>query len=184
MTETETETKAAIPASWEVEAGWYEPDRFYFRMAAGSKTTNVGARISVGLDRTVMEMMQEGISTGAFPYKTVSDFIKDAIIHRMYYLRHHYVSATRRNSLQQSLYREVGLEKMLGHQAAQRQYESTIEQNLFPTIEDYLKRGEDGKSRAVDLIHETLEYIESFTDPFWRAQYREKIIGKYGYLLG
>jgi len=173
----------ALPDDWQVETGWYDADRFYFRFETGARTTQVGARVSLGLQRGLNEMLQEALSTAAFPYKTGSDFVKDAIIHRLYYLRNQFTSNTRRMAMEQALSREVGLEKMLQHHAAQLQYEQTIDQVFVPTMESYLKRGDAGRRKAIEVLHETLEHIDNFTDEFWQEQYRAKVLEKYGNLL-
>lgn len=64
----------------------YDPNEFYIRSEKKGQSQSVTLRIVPELARSIAVTVQ----SGQYPYETNSDFIRDAIVHRMYWLAEHH----------------------------------------------------------------------------------------------
>lgn len=67
----------------------YDPNEFYIRSEKKGQSQSVTLRLQPDLARSIAVTVQ----SGQYPYHTNSDFIRDAIVHRMTYLAEQYNDA-------------------------------------------------------------------------------------------
>lgn len=162
--------------SWQTEPGdAYSPDRFYTRATDGKGHAEL---LHLKLPPELASALAQIVQSRAIPeYRTVQDLIRDAIVHRLHYLRESGLVDGAAGTV-------VGFEE-----AANRIAEFHRRMQKFEEVIDGLEKmvaslGHAGRDEAraavMDLYAQALAIQDS---RYWRERYVQEIKKRFGYLM-
>jgi len=169
-----------ITRSWDTlsdvgEQGKYSMDEYYCR---GSDKRGHSGQMALRLPPEVWGVMEELFQLRVFPYKTVQDLVRDAIVHRVYYLK----AVIQSDRVDQSFAQLMNIQVILKRQQDAQEYGELLKQ-LDTIVPNLIAKGPGGESEAAKMIKEIVKNIESMPEGFWRREYYKEITLRYGNLI-
>jgi hypothetical protein len=160
--------------TWQTESEGYSPDKFYTRATDGKGHSEV---VHLKLPPEITSVMAQIVQSRAIPdYRTAQDIIRDAIVHRLQYLRESGMVDGVTGTV-------AGFEE-----AAREVFDFYERMQAFKEIIDRAEKlvadvGRDSEEarRAVRKVYEAaLAIVDS---EYWRNRYLQEIEKRFGDLL-
>ena len=166
--------KPVDPSEWEPDRSSYNPDNFYtFSQDTKGHSNAIHVRVPPNIMGAVDELVQSKIFE---PLRTTSDFVRDAIHHRLHYLSERNNSTV--DSDVNSTLRAARL--MQAHIDALdnlREYRKIIE-----SAADAVNAVSDSKSEQKKLVNNLMSEVEDMP-AYWKNRYMQEIKQRFGHLL-
>lgn len=153
----------------------YNLDEFYCR---GSDKRGHSGQIALRIPPDVYGVIDTLFQTRKFPYKTLQDLIRDAIVHRAYHLR----SQLQDDKVDQQFIQILNLQNMLLREEHALEY-AEVFKKLENIVQSYTQDGYAGFNQAKKIVRESLEYAEAMTDSYWKNRFMTEIKDKYARYL-
>lgn len=126
---------------WSTDDPGYSPSKFYMR---GSDKQGHSANLRVHVPTYVAGRVQHIFDTHQFPYKTLQDFYRDAIYHRLYALEHDLFPFEQQDGLALAALRDEAQSVIERITTAK----STVD-SLEATVLQLVKLGEEDEARSM-----------------------------------
>lgn len=152
-------------SDWEVDSPGYSPEKFYTRSTdARGHTETMWLRLPPSLARVIAEVVQ---SRKIPQYRTAQDLVRDAIVHRLHYLKEKLPETG--TTVTQFL---IGMEDVLAHQRMMSDFEKKMEE-LSQTVQRLmLDSPNDGPALAKELVQNLYGEAAKIADhPYWRNKF-------------
>jgi|DewCreStandDraft_5_1066085.scaffolds.fasta_scaffold01803_14 hypothetical protein len=162
---------------WETETASYSPDKFYTKSTDGKGHSET---IYLKIHPTLARLMAEIIQSREIPeYRTAQDLIRDAVVHRIHYLRSRL--AEKKVTV---LKRIEAIQNLLAHEEMMAQYQEVIER-ASAVVRQLLQDPVPGaRDEARRIIRDLYGEIAGITDsPYWREKYLSRLAAEFGPLL-
>ena len=162
------------PSEWEPDLSSYSLDNFYI---AAQDTKGHGNTIHARVPPNIMRAVDELVQSKAFvQLRTSSDFVRDAIHHRLHYLSERNSSTV--DSEVNSILR--GMRLMQAHidkLDTLREYKKVID-----SAADAINAVSDSKSEQKKLVDNLMSEVSDMP-AYWRNRYTQEIKQRFGHLL-
>lgn len=164
--------------TWELDYPEYSPDNFYTRATDGKGHSEL---VHVKLPPHVASALAAIVQSRAVPeYRTTQDLIRDAVVHRLHYLR----SSGAAEGIDSIVRFEESARKTLWHQERMKALEEIVTQ-AASTARELATSGPQGKEEARKMIQDLYAQILEIKDsPFWRDRYLSELKSRLGPLMG
>jgi hypothetical protein len=153
----------------------YDPDKLYTR---GVDSRGHSAIVHLRVLPDVVSQIEKVVQSRALPYQTTQDVIRDAIVHRLHYLR----QRLRRNNVDIAYARILNLHRVL-EEEDRKQEQDALLGRLTNIVNNHLSRGEMGRAAAAQLVEDFISDAESLPESYWRSQLLAELRQRFGYLL-
>jgi len=163
-----------VDKSWELEhPDDCSPDRFYTKATDNHGHSElVHLKVPPGTLSTIAQIVQ----SRAIPeYRTSHDLIRDAIVHRLHYLRESGLVDGVANTL-------AGFEELANELFKLQQHMESFEGIMRQTEDWVAKLGRDSE-KARDMVRRLYARALAIDDGYWRNRYIEEIERKFRLLL-
>ncbi len=160
--------------SWEVDrADDYSPDKFYIKATDDHGHSEL---VHLKVPPGVLSAIAQIVQSRAIPeYRTSQDLIRDAIIHRLHYLRDSGLVDGVAGTL-------AGFEEFAEDLFKLQEHMQSFE-GIIRRTEQWVGKLGWNSDKAKDMVRRLYARALSIDDDYWRKAYTEEIERKFGSLL-
>ncbi len=163
--------------AWETapDTTTYNVDEFYTR---ASDKRGHSAQLNLRIPPDMMAMVEEIFQSKKFPYRTYGDVMRDALVHRIGYLR----ARLQSGKVDESYARVLVIQQILEEEELDKDFRDKM-QRLDAIVDDRMKDPLAGKHEAAKVVKRVLANVEAIPDGYKRRLYESRIHRDFGYLL-
>ncbi len=169
--------KEADAKSWEtsVDSTTYSIDEFYPR---ASDKRGHSAQLNLRIQPELMAVVEEIFQSKKFPYRTYGDVMRDALVHRIAYLR----VVLQSGKVDEAFARILVIQQILEEEELDKDFRDKL-QRLDAIVNDRMQDPISGKFEAAKVIKRVLANVEAMPQGYTRQLYEKKIHRDYGHIL-
>ena len=172
-----TDNTLKVIDEWETveESPSYNQDEFYCR---GGDRKGHSAVKYLRMPPELVAVCEEIHQSKMFPYRTDSDIIRDAIVHRVAYLR----TRMQSGKVDQEFVTIMSIQNILKEEELESEHRSAMAR-MESVMQEMQLDPDEGIAEAKKLLAKMFETISAMPNNFRRRQYERTMKQKYSHLL-